>query len=148
MFIPGKPELVLGTVEWLNRSNKFEFLPYVFLAAGLLFIVIGYFLVGRERRKKVILVFLSVLPGFVIGLVFFTHFTEKTYPAPVNHTPYKKVYFEDEHSDILLPTRKLVDKHKKSIHTFYVWTQRLGYVPLLETKYMNCLQKELKKDLM
>lgn len=141
MFIPGKPELALGTVEWLNRSNRFDFIPYMLISCAFLFFLFGIFLSELRKNEKILVIIFSAIPGFVLGVICFTLITEKFYPYPVNHSPLKKVYFESEHSDVLLPIQELVDKHKKSIHTFYVWTQRLDYVPIVKNRYLDCLDE-------
>jgi hypothetical protein len=42
---------------------------------------------------------------------------------------YTRIAFEGEHSRILLPTAPTANPPEASFQTFYVWTQRLGYVP-------------------
>lgn len=142
MFIPGKPELVLGITEWLNRENRFGYVPSLLalLMAGCG--IVGWVLAGKERYGVVLLGSLAAFPGAVLGLFLFSQVTEKTCPPPAPHTPLKTVFFEREHSDLSLPLRELVDQDPNNYHTFYVWTQRMDFVPQLKEKIADCLEKK------
>jgi hypothetical protein len=54
---------------------------------------------------------------------------QAVYGLPAPHTPYVRVALEGEHSRIALPTTPAPSSPEASFQTFYVWTQRLGYVP-------------------
>lgn len=139
MFIPGKPELAMGTMEWLNRKNRYDFLPPVLGILALIILFLG--LNWGERRERFSLLFFSALCAVVVAIPFFTWLSKETYSFPAPHTDYKKVCFETEHSKIVLPVEKLVDKHPDNYHTFFVWTQRMGYVPALEKTLSDALDK-------
>ena len=141
MFIPGKPELAMGTVEWLNRKNKYGFIPVAFGIIGFITLFLGLNQDWREKRETFCLLLFSALWGIALGIPFFTGLSESAYSFPEPHTDFKKVCFETEHSKITLPVEQLVDKHPDNYHTFYVWTQRMGYVPMLEKKLSDALKK-------
>ena len=67
---------------------------------------------------------------FGLGLIFVWFGALKFVPglSPAEDLVRNTIYFFDP--DIFLPILKLVDKPARSYHTFYVWTQRLGYVPM------------------
>jgi hypothetical protein len=54
------------------------------------------------------------------------------YSLPDPHTDFARIAFEGEHSRLLLPTAPSASPPEASFQTFYVWTQRLGYVPSFE----------------
>ena len=141
MFIPGKPELAMGYVEWLNRKNKYHFLPYVFAVIAFVFLFIGFYKRREETGKTLIIFLFSSLCAVSIGIIFFSWLSYKTYTFPDSHTNFRKICFETEYSKIVLPVKKLVDNHPDNYHTFYVWTQRMGYVPSLEKKLELALKK-------
>ncbi len=140
MFITGKPELALGTVEWLNRANRMHFLPWVFALISVAALLGGFKATTEKRSTKLLICFFALLLAVPLSISFFSHLTSLAYPLPIPHTPYKKINFETEHSDFTLPDKRLVDKHPKNIHTFFVWTQRMDYVPSLQDKLVDSLQ--------
>ncbi|OQY59144.1 MAG: hypothetical protein B6245_08355, partial [Desulfobacteraceae bacterium 4572_88] len=141
MFIPGKPELAMGSIEWLNRRNRYYFLPFVFGFLAITAIAAGLHQ-GRDEKKKALLILLfSALCAVPLSILCFTQLSEKSYAFPEPRTDYKQVCFETEHSKITLPTKALVDKHPDNYHTFYVWTQRMEYVPSVENSLSDALEK-------
>ena len=147
MFIPGKPELAMGTMEWLNRENRFGYLNWIFMVVFIgssLFIGVSYKRAGRSQRRiiRVNGLFVSLV-AFGVGLLFFTSLNKANYQRPEPHTDFKSVAFDSAHSNIVLPVKKLVDKEPNNYHTFYVWTQRLDYFPTLE----GDLRQAVKNDM-
>jgi len=53
----------------------------------------------------------------------------------------KTIAFEREHSRNDMPLKSLVRNREQSLHTFYVWTQRLDFVPSLEPTLEQALEK-------
>lgn len=140
MFIPGKPEFALGSVEWLNRKNRYSFLSPIFAFIAI-FALAAAIYIGRKAQTSNIwgIMFLSTLSAAALGLMSFEAMTEATYRLPTAHTDFQKVCFESEHSNIALPILKLVDNEPNNYHTFFVWTQRLGYVPSFEQTLESAL---------
>jgi len=141
MFIPGKPQLLLGIMEWLNRRNSFlvNLRPFLLLVGFLA--LIAAIIAARRLQKGVALVTLLtigfvVVPVGVMGLKYINHYF---YPLPQPQTPYIKVNFESEHSQFELPVLHTTQHPEKSYHTFYVWLQRLGYVPSLKSSLQDAL---------
>jgi hypothetical protein len=109
MFMTGKPELALATVEWLNRINRFAWVkvPLLILAlAGLA----GLVRVSLRRERARILA--VVLPGTLLGLaaavLIYDGLVRSTYRLPEPHTDYVHIAFESEHSGIELPIARLI----------------------------------------
>lgn len=141
MFIPGKPELLLGIMEWLNRRNSLLVkLRPVLLAVGFLALIAAIIASRRLAKGRVLLTLFSV--GFLvtpIALLALEYMNRNLYPLPQPHTPYVKVNFESEHSQFELPVLHTTQHPEKSYHTFYVWLQRLGYVPSLKPSVEEAL---------
>ena len=142
MFIPGKPELVLGITEWLNRENRFGDLWYPLLLLMIGCGITGWFWADKNGDRSLIFGGLAVLPGTLLGFIFFSWLTEAIYPPPEPHTPFKTIFFEREYSDFSLPLKELAEHDPKNYHTFYVWTQRLDFTPKLEEKIADCFEKK------
>jgi hypothetical protein len=132
MFIPGKPELALATVEWLNRSNKYGWLNRVLFALGALSLAAaGYVMKGWGRAPQTILILAAGFLGFAASVAIYDSHVRRSYPLPGPHTDFISVAFDGEHSGFNLPTLGLTRFPETSLHTFFVWTQRLGLFPSL-----------------
>ncbi len=124
IFIKGKPELALGTMNWLNRSPKLAWLnPFLLILglAGLVIIVVLRFWSG------------ALLAGVILGMALAGFITDgaarRAYPLPKPDRPVPWINFEREHSSYFLPVLRLVKDGDPDYLTFYVWTQRVGAVP-------------------
>jgi hypothetical protein len=106
-----------------------------FLVSG---IIIGW-KIGNPDAWTI--AFASVILASALGVATFKTHTRMSYQLPKAHTDFQKVYFESEHSDIALPDVKPIENYPNKYHTFYVWTQRVGYVPSLERKLETALEK-------
>jgi len=133
IFVPGKPEILLGSINWLNRRN---YLPcninFILFIVGFLILIATIFYAQRRfnwvEGFSVMLFFtLLALPP---TMVLFSSFNQYHFSPPQPRTKFTKVCFELEHSDFFLPILDLVRRPEISYHTFYVWTQRLGYIPV------------------
>ncbi|MCP4630669.1 MAG: hypothetical protein GY850_45220 [bacterium] len=133
IFLPGKPELLLGSINWLNRRNYFPInYNVILLLAGFLFLLAsGLYAQSRFKCAEVLLILLfSAILAFPLATIIFSSLNRCNYSPPQPHTKLTRVSFDLGHSDIFLPILELVSKPERSYHTFYVWTQRLGYVPM------------------
>ncbi|MHB8338920.1 MAG: DUF4350 domain-containing protein [Ignavibacteriaceae bacterium] len=141
MFIPGKPELLLGIIDWLNRRNSvFMFLHLAFLLIAFVSLI-ATILLGRKIGKGNLTV-LTVVVGLITAPTAIHSFEQLNrffHPVPKEHTNYTEVNFESEHSGIELPVLHIPQNMDKSYHTFYVWLQRINIVPKLYTSYSKAL---------
>jgi len=135
MFMPGKPELALSYVGWLNRTNTPYGAPWVPLlfALGL---AVPFALVASRLSPSGIVSALVVgaliaIPAAVHG---YAQLDRTSYPLPVAHRDYVKVCFEQQYSKFALPSAfaGFSADAGESLQTFFVWNQRLGYVPSAE----------------
>jgi len=142
MFMPGKPELGLSYVEWLDRRNTplgGAWVPLL-IAAGL---ALPFALVTRRLSRSDIVSALVV--GALIGVpaaVFgYAHLDRRSYPLPAARRDYVKVCFERQYSRFTLPSTYagFSAPAAESLQTFFVWNQRLGYVPTAEVTLNGAL---------
>ncbi|MEW6380298.1 MAG: hypothetical protein AB1611_11925 [bacterium] len=140
IFIPGKPELLLGSVEWLNRKNRYGIINFILLLAG-----VGCFLslaiIWRPGRKDFLGSLLTFgLLAVVLGVSISHLLNRKNYSYPKPRRNFIQVALESEHSSSFLPVRRLAENPDHSFLTFFVWIQRLGYVPCLKPSLEEALQ--------
>jgi hypothetical protein len=130
MFIAGKPEYFLGVMNWLNRSERWPWLDSVGLLLAVLAAVTAVFLArGLDRRRATVTVLGALLLSAALGPWSSLRLAEASYRSPAPHAHYPRISFEAEHSRLALPTTPAAVSPDVSFQTFYVWTQRLGYVP-------------------
>ncbi len=137
-FAPGRWELLLCTVDWLNRTNRAVLARLVVCLLGL---VLGTVAVMRAIPRPVGVLFIGAsalawcLPA---SLVIAQHMNADAYPMPRPRQPYTLVAFESERSSANTGRRKGGDRQhgepkilseSANYHTFFVNTQRLGIVP-------------------
>lgn len=135
VFLRGKPELILGSVEWLNRTDHYQRIKSwtLFLGIGLLLLCLllnmwnGAFLTG-------------LLLSIALSSAFVERNTRAHYPPPNPRRSVPWIHFEREHSQYFLPTLRLAENQDNSYLTFYVWTQRLGAMPKETTDLEEALK--------
>jgi hypothetical protein len=142
MFIPGKPELALGTLEWLNRTNRYAWANKVLPVLGLLaLIAAGLIMRGWRGQEKALLAIAAGFLGFAVAIVAYDAHTRSSYRLPEAHTDFVHVAFDGERSGFNLPLVGLTRFPATSLHTFFVWTQRLGLFPSLEPTLEDAISK-------
>ncbi len=129
VFIPGKPELALGLVEYCNRYDPFPYwriLTFLFATVCLLGGAIAAHTLKLEGWLWYAAVGCLVFAGssrWIEGI------NRANYPLPEPHTPFAQLNFESEHSQFFLPELRLAREADKDFSTFFLWTQRVGIVP-------------------
>jgi hypothetical protein len=76
-----------------------------------------------------------------MAILLYDGLVRRSYAPPEPHTDYVHAAFESEHSAFTLPTTGLTRNPEISLHTFYVWTQRLGFFPSFERTLEDALAK-------
>lgn len=142
MHIPGKPEYAMGGINWLNRSNLYD-IPVKIISLIVLSLSVGftaYFFqkIGKKsdqgggaRAFLVKVLLFAALLGASSGVLWVNCLTNKHYSPPEAHTRMIKIGFETQYCDFQIPSRQLLHNPFIDYHTFYVWSQRLGYFPTL-----------------
>ena len=134
MHIAGKPEYALGAVNWLNRKNHYAIPVKIAFMSIMLFSLV--FIVVKTKTglagaiSSGFIVFWSV-SGLVSGAFLLNLLTHTFCQVPKAHTPVVRIGFEEKYCDFHIPSKKLLHNPQIDYQTFYVWTQRLGYVPEL-----------------
>jgi len=131
MFIPGKPELAINSVNWLNRKNSLSFLNTIFLFLGFLFLFVFLILFTRNfHLKHLVFATVFLILGIVLAINIFQYFNKQSFKNPIAKVDYRKIAFEKNHSNYLLPIiRDVPDDHPFSYHTFFVNSQKYDFVP-------------------
>jgi len=128
-FIPGKPELALGLVEYCNRYDPFPYwriLTFLFATVCLLAGAVAAHSLRLEGWIWYAAVGCLVFAGSSKWIESINH---KNYPLPEPHTPFAQLNFESEHSQFFVPELRLAREADKDFSTFFLWTQRVGVVP-------------------
>lgn len=142
IFFGGSPNLVIGTMEYLNHENLFENDKLIFLLSGMLILAFaGYMLMraGSWEKKKIatlmIIISLAAL-SVSTGLALLSVKPETSIPSQfydMNNT----ICFDGQHSS------PIVNQDNKSgeYETFVIWTQRVGLVPSIENDLADAMEK-------
>ncbi|MEW6097369.1 MAG: hypothetical protein AB1567_12745 [bacterium] len=128
-FIPGKPELLLGTMNWLNKENFLSWLNYLFLILGTILLVFG--ILNFRKKGGVLILITPVIFMTALGMLVFTIINKLNYPLPKPHTKPIQICFESKHSDFELPIEGFVEDNQRSFEIFYQWILRLSYFPIV-----------------
>ncbi|UCF06885.1 MAG: hypothetical protein JSV33_07650 [bacterium] len=140
MFIPGKPEVFLGALDWLNRTNRWHRLNIILFAAGVLVAICA---VRSLRNSGALKAYGAVLFGLLVGLLIAVHLFDamkrRAYPKLVPRREIPTIAFDRDPSRFDMPLTSLVRRRERSLHTFYVWTQRLDMVPSLHPTMQDAL---------
>jgi hypothetical protein len=142
MFIPGKPEYFLGVMNWLNHSARWPWLDGSLALVALLgsggILLLAWPLDHRRAGAAVLgALLLAAAAGPWLGL----RVAEANYRLPEPHTEYTRIAFEGEHSRLILPTVPSAASPDISFQTFFVWAQRLAYVPVYAPTLEQALQQ-------
>jgi hypothetical protein len=142
-FIPSKPELLLGTVNWLNRENQLGWLNILFLFLAIICFASAFFLLRKlpNDLRFVSLVVISGVCMIAIAISLFTVTTRASYPLPEPHTKPTEVYFEKEHSNYDLSILGFAEEYDKTYAIFYQWVLRLGYFPGVGPGIKDCTER-------
>ena len=139
-FQPGKPELLLASIEWLNHRSLWGRWKTVWAAVGLAALVAAIALIVRADRpvgvaSVVILVAAGIVPALAFGA---RRFNRETCAPPLNHAPLLRVGFERQHCDYDLPIEGFVTQPTRSFDMFYQWVLRVGCFPFVAPSLDEC----------
>jgi hypothetical protein len=140
MFIRGKPELALGSIAWLMQTNRFAGLRGWLLVAALVAAAAGVVAARRLPRTAVVAILaVAGLPAFALAARGLDAWTAARSRPPEPKTPLPLVAFERGRTAYGVPDiAEIPERSPHSYHTFYVWTQRVGYVPTTRL-FEDCL---------
>ncbi|MDY6953294.1 MAG: hypothetical protein SWE60_17430 [Thermodesulfobacteriota bacterium] len=149
MFYQGKPELLLESLMWLNRSNTWwaHVKPRVLLLSALLAMAAVFLSPSRvELRRHHSIIVACLMMTVVVSSRSVDLAHEWAYKQPEALRDFQKITFDCEHSDIFLENRfwfpEKIDTHTLHYSAFFVSAQRLGIVPQVRDSFFDTLQKD------
>lgn len=143
IFTDGYPSFTLGVMEYLNRTNTYASLNLIFIIVA--FISGALVLWFLRNTRKIAMLWVILFAGILavsISLPFFSYLTDSSYPLPSEKTSSIHVCFEQQHSSIKISVKPtaVLESTSDNYGTFYVWTQRVGYVPSTENTLSDAIQ--------
>ncbi len=140
IFMSDYTEFNLGAIEYLNRENAYSYINTLLFLASLVSMAVLFKLLRKE--KKILILFLVICIGlfsFSSSSIIFSNINKINYSLPKAHSDYTKICFEQEHSNFITTVEPYPYTYDFSnyYNVFYVWTQRLGYIPSLEETLEN-----------
>jgi hypothetical protein len=144
VFTDGYQTYSLGVFNYLNRENVYSYINTLFLGIGIVFLILLIYSIRKEHKLKIASLFLFIgLLSFSVATPIFLYVNTVNYQLPTAHTDFTQVCFVQEHSNIKISLEPsiLIEKEKNEFGTFYVWTQRIGCIPSVETTLDEAVQK-------
>jgi hypothetical protein len=142
IFTDGYPSFTLGVMEYLNRTNTYASLNFIFIIFAIVSGALVFWFLWDTKKIKVlwVILFAGVL-AFSISMPFFSYLTDSSYPLPSEKTPSIHVCFEQQHSSFQISVKPtaVLESTSDNYGTFYVWTQRVGCVPFLENTLSDAI---------
>ena len=149
MFYQGKPELLLDSLMWLNRSNTWwaHVKPCVLLLSLFLAISAVFLSPSSEDLKKHHSSVIACLMMTVIVSSYSVDLAHRwSYKQPQALKDFQKITFDCQHSDIFLANRFWFpeESNTPTLHygAFFVSAQRLGIVPQVRHSFVQALEKD------
>ncbi|MBM4033765.1 MAG: hypothetical protein FJ291_18560 [Planctomycetes bacterium] len=125
-FEPGKAELMLGMIEWLNRAGGFGYLRGLLLALGLALLALAFRLARGWDDAWVVLLAAGTL-GWASAAVGVRAAHRAAMPMPAALRPMTRVVIDRTASDALLSKSGFIGGKPEGFGIFERWVLRLGY---------------------
>ena len=145
VFQGGHAEMMLGALSFLNRRNHYGYiLNYVFLGLAAASVIAAAVLMWKSHEKRILIpsmLVLILLSGLVSGWAF-QKINRGNYTPPEPRSKYTRICFLKSYSNFELPPGlgHSLFPPEMCYDVFYEWTQRLDYVPSVETSLDNALK--------
>ncbi len=125
-FEPGKAELMLGMLEWLNHRNPaFNWGPWMVLA-GVLAGIAGLTAIRRQRGACILVVALGI-SGLAVAALVVPAIHRRNMPAPEPARPYVHIVIDRTLCDTPLSKSGFIAGDARGFGIFERWILRLGY---------------------
>jgi len=139
-FQPGKPDLLLASMEWLNHRNLLGWWKAVWIVLAVVATVAAVFLILRSYRpiraaSLAIIVAAGAVPLFAFGA---RRINRGICAPPMPHTSLLRIYFEREHCNYDLPIEGFVTESARGFDIFYQWVMRIGLFPFVGQSINDC----------
>lgn len=125
-FEPGKLELLMGSVEWLNHSNAGFDPRWPLLLAGSVLACVALYL-GRGWSGGWPLATAAVLAAWALASEGVAAVHRRAMPPPRNERPLVRVVMDRTFNDIVLPKNGFIAGKPDGYGIFERWILRLGY---------------------
>ena len=125
-FEPGKAELMLGMLEWLNHSNSPYPLRLFLIVLGLGFLVVGFSLC-RKKNVAWLIIACSVIFGWSIAVVGTRAIHKHSMSIPTAVRPIVEVVIDRTVCNGPLSKSGFISGKKDGFGIFERWILRLGY---------------------
>lgn len=131
-FEPGKAELMLGMLQWLNRESLFDsawlrFSARVLLGLGGLAAVIAGLFLARARGPGWVAILAAVLAGWALGSTAVAAAQRWAMPLPVPVRPMIEVVVDRTVSEVPLSRGGFTRQDGRGYGLIEQWIPRLGY---------------------
>ncbi|NIO29814.1 MAG: hypothetical protein GTO29_14815 [Candidatus Latescibacteria bacterium] len=132
-MLPGKPELLMGTIEWLNRRNRF---PDTYPFGRVLFTLMGMAVIAAIWRwPKSAGIILSIsTAGILAGARLGDTAGRGLYQLPHSKPGFSQICFIEDASTYDLASWGHVSVFDRSYSIFYQWVNRVGLFPKVITE--------------
>jgi hypothetical protein len=138
IFLPGKMELALMFVEWLNRQNSTPPVRHILLMVSAVLLAVGLY------RIRLTLIGYTLWLGVAVGVIAIQYTYDTFYPLPKPYKPFQEIAFWEspflEHLPIRAPTD---DPTPESYLTAFVAAQRLGMRPFVAWSLEEALRTDV-----
>jgi len=144
IFMDGYKNFNLGTIEYLNRMNVYDCLNIVFGIISIISFILFLILSPKEDRGRVqFVVLFSASISFLLSAPVFDYINASNYQLPSDELEHPKACFDMEHSSIEISpvTGPRPYGVKDPYNTFFVWTERVGWIPSIERDLQSCIRK-------
>ncbi len=130
-FYPGKAEVLLGAVDWLNRVNRWDGVNRLALGVFAAALLLGLLLQWRlSAHFGPTLMTVSTAAALVWTATWALDMqTRIAFQRPKPHTPVPRIVFEMQHGDYELPVFSFTKDYPRSYEVFYQYVLRVGYYP-------------------
>jgi hypothetical protein len=125
-FEPGKSELMIGMIAWLNRSGNGSYVRAIFLSIA---IMMALLIVFRHRSLLKCKSFVTVLllASWALGVSVTNTYHAHGMPFPQQSKDYVDISIDRSLSRVPLSQAGFVDGHEYGYGIFEQWLLRLGY---------------------
>lgn len=136
IFLPGKMEIALASVDWLNRSNNPLPVRWILLIAGCLLLLIGACFTRLE------IIFVAIWIGIALAIPAVNFLYNRTYPEmPLPKLAGQVAFFEPDllgHLPIAYPPDN-EEASPDSYLTAFIAAQRAGFHPFVASTFQQAL---------
>ena len=125
-FEPGKAELMLGMIEWLNHKNRNFNLNLILIILGSVILVCSFVLSGKLNGTWLIIIS-ALLLGWATAGASAKTIHKYSMPLPKAKRPMTNVTIDRTITDASLSTSGFISGQSNGFGIFERWILRLGY---------------------